>query len=61
MIFVREGDGGFQVCVDIISGSIDLGVTETIGYTLQDAASKNLYLCIKVDNWYLHVYKLPML
>ena len=41
MIQTREEDGNFQVCVEIVTGTIADGLTVSIGYTLQDGASKN--------------------
>ena len=44
MIQTREEDGNFQVCVEIVTGTIADGLTVSIGCTLHDGASKDLYL-----------------
>ena len=49
MIQTREGDGNFQVCIEIMTGTIADGLTVSIGYTLQDGASKNLYFKIRLN------------
>ena len=43
MIITTEGDNNFQVCIDIVNGTIDAGLNVSIIYTLQDEASKNTH------------------
>ena len=40
MIITTEGDNNFQVCIDIVNGTIDAGLNVSIIYTFQDEASK---------------------
>ena len=42
-ISTNEGDGSFQVCIDVDNQTIKDGQTVSFGYTFQDADSK---LCI---------------
>ena len=61
MIVTTEGDGDFQVCIDIVNGTIGAGLNVPIIYTLQNEASKNTLKDLDQDIHYKKCFIIYML